>query len=71
MTFAGMSPGHPDSVCTLPQCGQNKLGAHATGTRDTDDSDVWRIFHSIDTRQICSSVAAPVAQKTKYLRFPI
>ena len=71
MAFAGMSPGDPDAVCSLSECGQNKLGAHAAGTGNADHSNVWRIFHSADARQIRSTVTAPVTQKTDYFGFPL
>ena len=61
MAIAGMSPGDPDPIRSLPQRGQNKLWAHAACTGNTDDPYVGRIFHPADTRQVRSTVTAPVA----------
>jgi hypothetical protein len=69
MAFAGMSPGYPDGIRSLPQARQNKFGTHPSGAGNADDTDVGRIFHSAHTRQVGGAVAAPVAKKTQYLRF--
>jgi len=61
MAFAGMSPGHPDSIGSLHESREKKLGAHTTGTRNPDDPDIRGIFHSSDTCKVRGSVAAPVA----------
>lgn len=61
MAFAGMSPGHPDTIRALPESGQNELGAHPTGAGDPNHPDMGRIFHSADARKIGSAVTAPVA----------
>jgi hypothetical protein len=61
MAFAGMSPGHPDSVRSLRQGRKKKLGTHAPGARNPDDPDIRGIFHSTYPGKICGSVAAPVA----------
>ena len=63
MAFTGMSPGHPHPVGTLPQGGQEKLGAHATGAGNPDDPDVGRVLHPAYAGQVRCAVAAPIAQK--------
>jgi hypothetical protein len=71
MTFTGMSPRYPYTVCTFSECSQEKFGAHASGARDSYNPDVGRIYHPADTSKISSTVAAPVAQKTNDFWFPI
>jgi hypothetical protein len=61
MAISRMSTGHPDAVCALSKGGQNKLRTHSTGTGDSNHPDVGWIFHSADTRKICSAITAPVA----------
>jgi hypothetical protein len=71
MAFAGMSPGYPDAVCALTQGCHEKLRIHSSGTGDSNHPDVGWIFHSPNTCQIGSTVAAPVAQKGNDFRFPL
>jgi hypothetical protein len=70
MAFSGMSPGDPNAVRTLTDCGEKKLGAHPTGAWDSNDTNIGGIFHSADPRQIGCSVTAPVAQKRNDFGFP-
>ena len=71
MTFAGMSPRHPNAVGALAQRRQKKLGAHAAGTGNPDNPNVGRISHPPDAGKIRGAVTAPVAEKTDDFRFPI
>ena len=71
MAVSGMSPGHPDAVCTLSEGGQNKLRTHSTGTGNSNHPDMGWILHSADPRKIGSPVTAPVAQKTDDGWFPV
>ena len=32
MAVAGVSPGDPDAISPVPECGQDKFGSDATGT---------------------------------------
>jgi len=60
MAFAGMSPGNPDGIRTLPQTGKNKLGTHAAGAGDSDYPDIRGVFHPADAGQVGGAVAAPI-----------
>lgn len=64
MAFAGMSAGHPYSISTLPECGQNEFGTHAAGAGDPDHPDIRRVFHPAHPCQVCCAIGTPVAQKT-------
>ena len=70
MAFAGMSPGHPDAVGTLPEGRQGEFGAHAAGAGYSDDPDIGRVLHPADPRKVGSTVTAPVAKETHDFRFP-
>jgi hypothetical protein len=71
MAFSGMSPGHPDAVCTFTQSGKKEFGTHPPGAGNPDHPDVGRIFHPADAGQVSRAVAAPVAQKSHNFWFPI
>jgi hypothetical protein len=71
MAFTGMSPGNPDAVCTFAHGGQKEFGTHPAGARYPDNTDIGRVFHSADPGQIRGPIAAPVAQKSNNLWFPI
>jgi len=71
MAFTGMSPGNPDAVCTFAQGGQKEFGTHPAGARYPDNPDIGRVFHTADPGQIRGPIAAPVAQKSNNLWFPI
>jgi hypothetical protein len=71
MAFAGMSPGDPDAVGSLPQRGQEEVGAHPSGAGDADDPDVGRVLHAADAGKVGGAVAAPVAKECEDSRFPI
>jgi hypothetical protein len=71
MAFAGMSPGYPDTVGALAQSGHEKLRIHSSGAGYSNHPYIGRIFHSPDTCQVGSTVAAPVAQEGDDFGFPI
>jgi hypothetical protein len=71
MAFSGMSPGHPDAVCSFTQGGKKELGTHPSGAGYPDHPDIGRIFHPADAGQIGRAIAAPVAQKSHNFWFPI
>jgi len=70
MAFAGMSPGHPNTIRAFSERGQCKLGTHSTGTGYPYDPNIGRILHSADAGKICSAITAPGTKETDNLRFP-
>jgi hypothetical protein len=58
MAFTGMSPRHPDAVCTFTQGCQEKLRIHSPGTWDSNHAYVGWIFHPSDPCQVGRTIAA-------------
>lgn len=69
MTFPGMSTGHPYTVGSFPEGGQDKFWAYPSGTRYPDHPYVGGVLHSADPCKVCSAIAAPVAEKCHDLSF--
>jgi hypothetical protein len=71
MAVAGVSPGNPDTVGTVPEGGEDEFRAHPGGAGNPDNPDIGRVLETADACQVCRAVAAPVAQECGYLRLPI
>ena len=71
MAVARVSPGDPDTISPVTECGQNEFRTHTAGTRDPDDPEVGGILQSAHTGQICRPITTPVTQKGRYLGLPI
>ena len=71
MAVSGVSPGNPDAVGPMPECGEDELGTHPGGTGYANDADVGRILEATHPCKIRRAVTTPVAQKSRYLGFPI
>jgi hypothetical protein len=71
MAFSGMSPGNPNTICTLTQGRQKEFGIHPSRAGDTDDPDVGGILHPADAGKISGAITAPIAQKRCNFRFPV
>jgi len=61
MAVAGMSPGNPDAIRSLPDGRQKKLGAHPSGAGNPYHPNIGRILHAADAGKISGAVTAPVA----------
>jgi hypothetical protein len=71
MAVAGVSPGNPDPVRTVPEGGEDEFGAHSCRAGHPDDPDIGRILEAAHSSQVCRAVAAPVAKESRYLRLPV
>jgi hypothetical protein len=71
MAVTGVSPADPYSVGTVPESRENKFWTHPPGARHTDDSKMRRILKPANAGKIRRAVTAPVAEKTRDLRFPV
>jgi hypothetical protein len=71
MTVAGVSPGNPDAVGTVPEGGEDEFGAHPGRAGNPNDPDIGWVLEAADPCQVCRAIAAPVAQECGYLRIPI
>ena len=59
-----------DSVQAPLQALDYEVGAHPRGTGDAHDPDVGRVLEPAYSSQVCSCVAAPVAEESDYFGFP-
>jgi hypothetical protein len=71
MAVAWVSPGNPDPVRTMPEGGEDELGAHPSRAGHPDDPDVRWILEAAHACQVCRAVAAPVAEESRYFRLPV
>jgi len=71
MAVSRVSPRNPDAVGAVAESGQDELGAHPGGAGHPNDPDVGRVLEATYACQVSRAVAAPVAQKRRYLWFPI
>jgi hypothetical protein len=71
MAVTRVSSGNPDSISTLPESCQEKLGIHPTGTWDPNGSDVRGILQPAHPGKICCPVRAPIAEEGNYFRLPV
>jgi len=71
MAVSGVSPRDPDAVGSVTERCEDELGTHPGGTWNTNNADVGGILEAAHACQIRRSVTAPVAQKRRYLGFPI
>lgn len=70
MAVTWVSSRNPDSISTLPESCQEKLGIHPTGTWDPNGSDVRGILQPAHPGKICCPVGAPIAEEGNYLGLP-
>jgi hypothetical protein len=66
MTFAQMSTADKNSVCTVQKTAQDETWFDPPGTHYPDYSDIRRILQTRNTRCVCRSITAPVAEKPEY-----
>jgi len=71
MAVAGVSPGDPDTVRTVPEGGKDELGAYSGRARNTDNPEVGGVLETAYTCQVRRTVTAPVAEKTCDLGLPV
>jgi hypothetical protein len=70
MAVTRVSSGDPDSIRTLPESCQKKLGIHPTGTWNPNGSDVRGILQPAHPGKICCPVGAPIAKEGNYFGLP-
>ena len=71
MTVARVSSRDPDTICPMSKSSQNKFRAHSTGTRNSDNPNVWGVLKSADASQIGCAITAPVTEESRNLWLPI
>ncbi len=71
MAVAGVSPGHPYPVRAMPESREDKFGTDPAGAGNPYYPEIGGVLKPTHPCKIRSSVTAPVAKKTCYLRLPV
>ena len=71
MAVAGVSPGNPYPVRTVPEGRQYELGTYPGRTGHSNDPNVGGILESAHSRKVGCSVTTPVTQEGRDLRLPV
>ena len=71
MAFARVSPGDPDAVRAVTQCGKDEFGTHSAGTGHPDNPEIGRILQAAHPGEIRRAITAPVAEERRNLWLPV
>ena len=71
MAVSGVSTRDPDTIGSLTQGGQDKLGAYPGGAGNPYDPEIGRVLKTAYAREVSGAVTAPVAQKSRYFWLPV
>ncbi len=71
MAVARVSPGDPDPIRTVPECGQYKFGAHPGGARNPNNPDIGWVLETAYAGQVGGAITAPVTEESRDFRLPV
>ena len=71
MAVARVSPGDPDAVGALTQCGKDEFGAHPAAAGYPDNPEIGRVLETAYPGQVRCAITAPVAEECRNLWLPV